>query len=337
MTFFTTALKAESYIEPEVYQRECAELFKGCWLLLCHQSELENDGDAIVRTIAGIPFMIAKTEDTLRGFLNICPHRAGPLLWEGNHHELNGFRCRYHGWRYDWEGQLTRAPDFGAACPDLQLSKVSVALRSGLIFCNTNPEASEAELDAQLSPLFAELSARGIEHFGQHHYEAHELKCGWKTYAENYLEGYHIPYLHPGLMKGIRMGSYKVAVKERVVTHLVDTKKSAVSDGYWAFAWPNLAVNVYESGLSLERIIPLAFNRTRIEYIYLFPESTSEETRQSVISTSDTITREDILICEAVQQNLETRTYVAGPLSPKHENGLQAFHQWWRATLGETQ
>ena len=224
--------------------------FNGSWLLLGHQSELKNDEDAIVRTVAGFPFVIATSEGfPLRFCLEHLPssRRATsvggqPPRAEGLPVSLSRMEIRIG------DGRLTRAPDFGASCPDLQLSKVAVAVRSGLIFCNTDPQAPEAELDRQLSPLFEEASAlAGWSTLVSTTTSSRVRPNGWKTYAENYLEGYHIPYLHPGLMKGIRMGSYRVAVQQRVVTQYVDTRESSVSDGYWASAWPNLAVNIYES------------------------------------------------------------------------------------------
>ena len=44
--------------------------------------------------------------------------------------------------------------------------------------------------------------------------------------------------------------------------------------------------------------------------------------------------REDFGICEEVQQNLKSGVYRDGPLSPRHEDGVQYFQDMVRQSLG---
>jgi choline monooxygenase len=100
-----------------------------------------------------------------------------------------------------------------------------------------------------------------------------------------------------------------------------------VYDGLWAFALPNLGLNVYEHGLMVERMVPLGLNGTRLIYdFYLTAEAaTDPRRRQQVVGMSAIVTAEDKWICERVQANIEAGVYQAGVLSPKHEAGVAWF------------
>ena len=108
-----------------------------------------------------------------------------------------------------------------------------------------------------------------MESFQFHSTERHTIHCNWKTYVENYLEGYHIPYLHPSLRASIQQSRYNIHVHENFITHMVPSQNPAV-EGFWAYLWPNTAFNMYGEGMSLERILPLDTETIQIHYLYLF-------------------------------------------------------------------
>jgi choline monooxygenase len=166
------------------------------------------------------------------------------------------------------------------------------------------------------------------------HEAEHVLACNWKTYADNYLEGYHIPLVHPGLNKEIDAKRYVVDVDERHrwVQHSAPARDGAVNAGRWLWRWPNLALNLYPDSMNVERYDPLAPSRTRLRYSYSFRHPSDREACDEVIRSSSQVTAEDVAICESVQRNLESGTYDTGWLSPKHEGGVAAFQRWIRET-----
>jgi choline monooxygenase len=157
----------------------------------------------------------------------------------------------------------------------------------------------------------------------------HRIACNWKTYADNYLEGYHIPLVHPGLNKEIDAKRYQVDVSKahRWVRHTAPTRAGAVNAGRWLWRWPNLAINVYPGGMNVERYDPVGVDQTRLRYSYAFVDPGDPE-NEDVVRVSAQVTAEDVAICEAVQRNLDSGAYDTGWLSPRHEGGVEAFQRW---------
>ena len=160
----------------------------------------------------------------------------------------------------------------------------------------------------------------------------HDINCNWKIYVENYLEGYHIPVVHPMLDAEIDSANYQVRVEGEVCFHsapLRDAKAAAVNDGLWAFLSPNLGVNVYGHGLMMERMMPIGHDRTRLIYHYFLTPEIAANTveRDRIIAMSANTTAEDKWICERVQENIAAGVYDTGVLSPRHEEGVAWFQR----------
>jgi len=188
---------------------------------------------------------------------------------------------------------------------------VTIEIWRGFIFVNVDGKAGPlAELTAPLDGLF---DAHGVTTGPATLRRSHDLDCNWKTYVENYLEGYHISAVHPKLASEVKPSTYRVSMVESAAVHEVETL-SGVNDGLWVWLWPNLAFNVYRYGLMVEHMRPLGHNRTRLDYLYFYDPATSD--MEAVLETSDGLTLEDKVICEAVQRNLDAGVYTSGVLSP---------------------
>jgi choline monooxygenase len=270
----------------------------------------------------------------------VCRHRAGPLVWEGAEH-CRVLRCKYHGWLYGFDGRLRAAPDFGDAADfdpaRIALEPLRVESWRGFLFVNLDPGA--APLAERLAPFARAAAAVSFEGLAPGGGASHALACNWKTYVENYLEGYHVPYLHPALHREIDVKGYRVEVGEGYALHFAPPRPSVrepVYDGFWAWLAPNLAINVYASGMSLERMLPTGPETMRIEYRFFFREGeASAEAREAALAMCARVTEEDRRICESVQRNLRAGVYRSGRLSPRHENGVFAFQERMRSALDE--
>jgi choline monooxygenase len=334
-------LPAAWYHEPSCYARERERIFAREWLLVGHESQLPQAGDAMAETLAGWPVLLVRGADgEVRGFHNVCRHRAGPLLWDGSE-RCRVLRCKYHGWVYELDGRLRSAPDFGDAedfdPARFSLHPLRVAAWRGLLFANLDPEARP--LEAALAPFARAAAQVPLEAARLEARASHELACNWKTYVENYLEGYHVPYLHPALHSEIDVKGYRVEVGDGYALHFAPPRPSVrepVYEGFWAWLAPNAAINVYASGMSVERMLPTGPETMRIEYLFFFRaagESAAAE-REAALAMCARVTDEDRRICEAVQRNLRAGVYRSGRLSPRHENGVFAFQERVRAALG---
>lgn len=313
-------LHPSQYQDTDIHNQECKDIFEHSWLLVAHTSEFRDNNTQISRRIANIPIVVWKTIDGYLAYINSCKHRGGPLVWDNTTQISPSLRCKYHGWTYNTDGILTHTPNFGASCPSLQLQQLSVLIIQDCIFVSVHPPS----YDITQLQVWKEIE-KLPSNYTLYTKQQHTLACNWKVYAENYLEGYHIPYIHPALSKELQMQSYHVEVEGREIIHKVSTKEEATAQGYWSFVWPNVAVNIYSNGLNIERIIPISATQTCIEYWYFFA---NREEADSTIHSSATITQEDIDICETVQRNISSGFHHPGPLSPKHENGVMAFQQW---------
>ena len=114
--------------------------------------------------------------------------------------------------------------------------------------------------------------ARAISNARPTDRRTHDIACNWKIYVENYLEGYHIPIVHPALSEAVDAAKYEVAVEGGCASTRAAESAGGerVYDGLWAFVRPHLGINVYGHGLMMERMVPTGLNSTRLDLRLLF-------------------------------------------------------------------
>jgi choline monooxygenase len=332
-----STLPASAYHDPAVYEAERHAIFAREWQLVGLRNDLRDAGDYVAHEVAGWRvFVVVAPDGTLRGFHNVCRHRAGPLVTEPSGTCAN-LVCQYHGWSYDFDGALLAARDFGNADgfdpAEYGLLAVRVAEWRGLVFVHLQPDGPA--LHDQLGSLFTECTELPMETLAYSHRVVHELAVNWKTYTDNYGEGYHIPLVHPELNRDLSAKQYRVHVHDHWCEHTAPARDGAIYAGTWLWCYPNLALNLFPDGLTVERIVPTGPRSTEIVYDYFFddlsPPAAAANAEKIRISTE--VLDEDRRICLEVQRNLESGAYDTGRLSPRHENGVFAFQQWVRESL----
>lgn len=229
------------------------------------------------------------------------------------------------------------APKFGdptLAKEDFSLRPVSaVQERMGLLFYRMESMEGEPSFDDFFGDLWEKVArVTSMDSLILLGTRSHQLRCNWKTYIENYSEGYHITAVHRGLSAAFDQSTYRVMPhpKYKYVEHLVEPIKGSAPtpyEGVWFFLWPNTALNVYRHGMTVEQVVPLTVNTCEIRYTDLIQRDATAEQIEQMRSGSDIVTKEDIQICESVQQGLESGNYYRGRLSPLHENGVAWFQQ----------
>ncbi len=333
-------LPASWYHDPAVHERERERIFASEWLLYGHEAIVPEPGSYLAQTIAGWPLLVIRDrEGALRAFHNVCRHRASMVVAEGAG-KAPALRCMYHGWVYDTDGRLKKAPDFGgdeaALCANTSLFPVHLQTWNGFIFiCMAQKPPSFMESLGDLPIAAGNIDFTG---FSYHSSAKHAIKCNWKVYAENYAEGYHIPAVHPGLNREVDFASYRVATGSRIARHLseprAESRDSAVYGGLWVWLWPYAALNVYKDGMNLELMVPTGPETVELQYHFLFRDLAREKTNREAMDMSTAVTAEDIKICEIVQKNLRAGVYKTGVLSPRHEGGVALFQDMVRKAVG---
>ena len=343
-------LPARFYLDPNTFQQERETIFHRTWQVVGHRDRLAKTGDYFTVDLAGEPLLLVRDQQgEARGFYNVCRHRAGPPAQGCGSRKV--FRCSYHGWTYGLDGKLISAPEFEGVeafePAQFSLRPVRLAEWSDLIFVNLDDAAEP--LGATLCDLDRLVEKYSFSKMKLFERRTYEMKCNWKTYVDNYLEGYHLPTVHPGLNRELDYNSYKVETHPSYVRQFSPirgaqrgdvsprryqaAKEDSSTDYFWIF--PNWMLNCYPDNVSLNVVLPLEPGRSAVIFEWYVPEELfGSETARHAVAFSDEIQAEDAAICETVQKNLASRSYDRGRYSVKQEKGVHAFHRRYAAAMG---
>jgi len=335
-------LPARAYFDPAVHEAEEQRIFSRTWQVIGHIDQVRNAGDYFTTELIGEPLLIVRgAEGQLRGFYNVCRHRAGPPAEGCGSRKL--FRCGYHGWTYDLDGSLISATEIEGVenfrTEDFALTPVRLEEWLNFIFVNLNPQAEP--LGASLGGLTAEFERFPFRSMKLFERRTYTMSCNWKTYVDNYLEGYHLPSVHPGLNRELDFNAYMVEPHAEYVRQYSpirgaqpgdatprryqESRADLTTDYFWIF--PNWMLNCYPDNVSLNVVLPLSPERSIAIFEWYLPESDHcSPAAKASVEFSDQIQIEDVAICEKVQKNLHSRSYSRGRFSVKQEKGVHAFH-----------
>ena len=332
------------YVDPVYLELEQERIFARTWQLVGRAEQVAQSGQYFTAEIAGEAIVILRDGATLRGYHNVCLHRAGPVAYGCGKRQT--LQCKYHGWTYDLAGNLLRAPEMEGVerfdPREMRLLPVQVAELGPLVFANLDLKAPPlAHFLEDIPERAARFDLGGMRWVMRKDYE---IACNWKVYVDNYLEGYHLPVVHPGLHKELDYDAYRVEphrywslqhapLRQVHGGNAADRKYVSQDEGadaqyYWLF--PNVMLNVYLGQMQTNVILPIGHDRTLtiFEWYATHPPTDAAVNPEwtKLVAFSDEIQAEDIEICEAVQKNLRSRVYDRGRYSAKRENGVHHFH-----------
>ncbi|HKF43555.1 MAG TPA: SRPBCC family protein [Thermoanaerobaculia bacterium] len=337
---------ARVYTDAEVLDAERGNVFGRTWQLIGREDQAASPGSFFTAHVGHEPILVVRGADSkLRALSNVCRHRAGPVAAGAG--SCQAFRCGYHGWSYALDGRLLNTPEFdgveGFRKEDQSLPEFRLESWLGLLFVNLDPAAPS--LAETLEDLPARLAKRRLEAMRPAAKKDWIVECNWKVYVDNYLEGYHIPIVHPSLMKELDYARYVTETKRVYSLQHSPIRESSpgrlkrsASDDEALYFWiyPNLMLNVYPDNFSTNLILPITHERTLtlFEWFFLDPDKPgiADEIRRT-IEFSDEIQLQDIAICEAVQKGLKSRTYDRGRYSVRRENGVHHFHSLYARSM----
>jgi len=330
-------LDAHYYCQDETFDLERQRLFAKTWQYLGPASQVEKSGQYVCHSIAGISVIVLRGMDgILRGFLNQCRHRGSPLLEQGHGRCARRLRCPYHLWTYELSGELVDTPWYGNTAgfdpKDWSLKSIQVDEWRGLLFAAIE---SEKTLIQQLGAAVEELEDVPMQDFYFGGDASLEFSANWKIYTDNFVEGYHIPGIHPEFYAQIDFDQFTTQALDGVVSMRAPTGKDLFYQGRWYWLWPNWTLSLYPNGMSTSRISPTAAGHTVLHYYFFFSDCSSEteDERQQVIDRNLAVIREDFEICIGVHKNYRSGYSTPGPLSTRHESGVAWFQQRWRETV----
>ena len=286
------------------------------------------------------PMLLTKDEDgSIHCLSNVCTHRANLVVLGSG--KLRKLTCMYHGRRFDLKGKFEHMPEFKEAqdfpreCD--HLNKFPLLQWGPLLFAGLDPNFDFNEVFEIINKRLGFLPINDFRHDPSLSKD-YLVHAHWALYCDNYLEGFHVPFVHEDLNKVLDYGSYTTEIYDHCNLQIgysndatetfdlpidhVDYGKNVAAYYYWIF--PNMMFNFYPWGLSINVVKPIGINRTKVSFIsyVLDPEKLEQGAGQGL----DKVEREDEFVVENVQKGIHSSFYKAGRFSPKREKGVHHFH-----------
>ena len=352
-------LPSIAYTSQAFLDLEYELLFAPGWIYAGRASALAAPGAARPIVVVGQPLILMKNrEGEIKAFHNVCSHRNALILRE----PVAGrptLTCPYHAWTYDFDGRLIRTPHIGGQdvheCPGIV--KEALGLRparleswAGLLFVNLSGDAPPlAEWLQPLTDRWKDYDFSQLRYGGG---KTYELATNWKHAVENYLESYHLPWVHKGLNSYSRMADHYTffagsdAAGQGTTVYAPASRGGAslpaqslppdlAARGEYPVIFPNLLTGLQSDHFYLIEAVPAGPGRTRERFeIFLFGDQAMADSlqpvRQEVIERWDQVFVEDIDVVERLQEGHASPAATGGRFSAAQD---QAVHHFQRRIL----
>ena len=348
-----TTLESAFYRDEAAWKVSRERVFARSWQWIGDLTDVAEPGSLSPRELlpglVGEPLLLSRDAvGDLRCLSNVCTHRGNILVTAPC--RAQGIRCGYHSRRFDLAGRMTFMPefqqarDFPSATDNLpQVPFVALANHG---FASLEPAAP---LAAFIGDATARLSWVPVAQFQLDPARSHEYEVDahWALYVENYLEGFHIPFVHAGLNQVVESASYsnELFPLSSLQVGLAKEGEAAfdppegtpdhgkrVAAYYW-WIFPNLMLNFYPWGLSVNLVLPQSPERTRVVFRSYVGDASLLE--RGAGAGLDRVEAEDEGMVEAVHRGVHSSLYRRGRYSPTRERGVHHFHRLLCEYLGK--
>jgi choline monooxygenase len=339
-----STLPAEVYHEPSYYRLQQERVFARSWQLVRGAERVKATGHLLpfmlLEGCLDEPLVLTCADDgVVRCLSNVCTHR-GTLVVEGEGH-AHSLRCRYHGRRFALDGSFVSMPEFDGVenfpTPADDLPCLQLERWGPLTFCGLDPAMP---FDAWIGPVRERVGWLPLDQFVFEPETSRDylIRANWALYCDNYLEEFHIPFIHGGLSDKLDYASYRTETFDFCNLQLGTARSAAEAfrlpaghpdegeaiAAYYFWLFPNLMLNFYPWGLSVNLVSPLAPDRTRVSFLSYVWDASKRE--QGAGADLHRVEMEDEEVVEAVQHGVRSRLYRRGRYSPRREVGTHHFH-----------
>jgi choline monooxygenase len=345
-----STLPAEVYSDPRWFDALRSAVFARSWQLVADVEAVRVPGQiypfTLLEGVLDEPLLLTRdSQDRLHCLSNVCTHR-GTLVCE--HAGVQpALRCRYHGRRFAHDGRFLSMPEFegaeGFPSPADDLAKIPFGSWGKLLFASLDPAFPLAELTADLDARVSWMPLREAV-LDPARSRDYLVRANWALYCDNFLEGFHIPYVHASLAGELDYGEYRTELFRwgnlqvgvgSGGEDVFDLPRSSPDydrqragqkiAGYYFWLFPNTMLNFYPWGMSVNVVRPLAVDRTRVSFLaYVWDPARLDRGAGAGL---DRVEREDEAVVESVQRGVRSRLYHRGRYSPKREQGVHHFHR----------
>lgn len=347
-------IHTDVYNHPHYFElaKEC--IFAPSWQWVGSKESVKFPGDVVPFTLLegylNEPLLLSHDQQgKLHCLSNVCTHRGNIVAYKACS-KANHLRCKYHGRLFELNGQLISMPEFKEVenfpCEADHLPKLPLLEWGNLLFTSLNPVQS-------FSKYFSEMMQRmhwlPMDEFVYRPdlSKTYTVDAHWALYCENYLEGFHIPFVHASLNAALSFGDYTTELYQYSNLQLGVSKdgkncfelpESSIDFGspiaaYYFWVYPNMMFNFYPWGLSLNIVQPLSQHQTKVEFItYMWKEDLYDKGAGAEL---DKVEMEDEEIVQQVQRGVQSRFYTKGRYSVTREQGTHHFHQLLAASFND--
>ena len=337
-------LPSSFYKNDQQFEDVKEKVFANSWQFVGHKSILPiNTNTYPFEFMDGFieePLLLVKDQDeNLKCLSNVCTHRANIIIH--NKGQVKDLKCLYHGRKFDLDGNFKSMPEFKKAidfpreCESLKEFKLKSL--GPFIFVGLEPNF---KIDNVFSRIYDRISFLNLDHldYRKDLSKDYMVEAHWAIYCDNYLEGFHIPFVHDDLNSVLDYGDYETEIDDYFVLQIgyakdgdnvfdlpeghQDYGKNIAAYYYWIY--PNLMLNFYPWGLSINIVKPIDRNQTKVKFLsYVLDETKLDSGAGSGL---DKVEKEDEFVVEGVHKGLNSRYYSTGRFSPTMEKGVHHFH-----------
>ncbi len=357
------------YHDAEFLEAEKKTFLRAAPQVVCHQSEIAAPGEWRSLEYLGESVIVIRGDDgEVRAFVNVCRHRGSRLV-DGAGGCAKVLTCPYHAWSYGRDGRLVGVPhrdEYPGLQPEtLGLHPVALEQWHGFLFVTLEPQSAHPEL---VEGSVAEMMAPYEDEVAPYRFEDLRVigrvtirprPLNWKTIADNYSDGLHIPIGHPGLTR-LFGKNYRIEAKAHVdrmegdlldrpsansserayqkllphVEHLPETHQRK-----WLYykLFPNVAFDIYPDQVDFMQFLPVSATETVIREIsYAIPDQRREmkAARHLNWRINRRVNAEDTALITRVQLGMQSASYQPGPLGTS-EVCLRSFARKLRRLIPE--
>jgi choline monooxygenase len=333
------------YKDPAVFELLKKKIFLKSWQWVGDDNLVKETNSVypllILEDYLNEPIILSKAKDgSINCMTNVCTHRGNILVIEPG--KAKKITCMYHGRRFDDMGKFEYMPEFSKAknfprpCDDLHT--FPLVKWGKLLFAGLNPTF---DFQKVINKINERVGFLPIDEFLPDSSLSKDftINAHWALYCDNYLEGFHIPFVHKDLNEVLDYNVYKTEVYDHCNLQIgyseddsdvfnlpeghIDFGKNVAAYYYWVF--PNMMFNFYPWGLSINIVKPISDSLTKISFrSYVLDES---KLNRGAGNQLQKVEEEDEFVVENVHNGLRSSFYKAGRFSPTKEQGVHHFHR----------
>jgi len=339
-------LPTDFYTTPDNFEAAKEKIFASSWQFAGSRELIKFNGDVLPFTLLegymNEPLLLTKDKDgNINCLSNVCTHRGNIIAYKACS-KANTLRCKYHGRLFELTGKFVSMPEFKEVenfpGEEDNLRVLPLYSWGNLLFTSLHPK-EDAHIYFQ--EMMDRLSWLPIHEFTLRPDlgKTFEVEANWALYCENYLEGFHIPFVHAALNAALSFGDYTTELYAKASLQLgigkdaadcFDLPRDSEDYGtnvaaYYFWVYPNMMFNFYPWGLSINVVNPIAVNKTKVDFItYMWKEDKYDK---GAGSNLDKVEMEDEEIVAHVQRGIVSRFYDHGRYSVTRETGTHHFHR----------